>query len=358
MELFLKITPTLLLLVFTFHPVLVQELAETTITPRRTMPQSWLREKVPLKNLDPNPPVNDWPTSGEQTPEESGVESGNDMSGGTPSGSMYIMEPENMNDTMEYTTQPPTLLNETNLAQENQDTNVSTTTELPTTNEHITTVNMDNSTAVPEIVDVVPQNSTINSNGTDVQTTTSAPEKNDTTTTDSGVQFSNDTEYDATTTIGVPQSTTQEPIWQESTTATPIATIPPEETTTTVLQTTTSAPVTPDRSNLSDKGAAEFDETAERGFASESEKRRRKSAWGAVLGTFVAIAVVGLVAYVILKKKHHKAFSHRKLEEEFPSDPVLRLDNIEPLDLNIGRAAYFNPALQADNIQMSSFPKH
>ncbi|KAK7912983.1 hypothetical protein WMY93_013194 [Mugilogobius chulae] len=92
------------------------------------------------------------------------------------------------------------------------------------------------------------------------------------------------------------------------------------------------------------------------GFASETERQKKKHAWGAVLGTFVAIAVVGLVAYVILKRKHHKDFSHRKLEE-FPSDPVLRLDNSEPLDLNFGRAAYYNPALQSDNIQMSPYPK-
>lgn len=35
---------------------------------------------------------------------------------------------------------------------------------------------------------------------------------------------------------------------------------------------------------------------------------------------------------------------------------VLRLDNSEPLDLNIARVAYYNPGLQGDNIQMTSFP--
>lgn len=35
---------------------------------------------------------------------------------------------------------------------------------------------------------------------------------------------------------------------------------------------------------------------------------------------------------------------------------VLRLDNSEPLDLNIGRSAYYNPALQGDNIQMDNIP--
>uniref|UniRef100_A0A3Q2R0J3 Uncharacterized protein n=1 Tax=Fundulus heteroclitus TaxID=8078 RepID=A0A3Q2R0J3_FUNHE len=54
------------------------------------------------------------------------------------------------------------------------------------------------------------------------------------------------------------------------------------------------------------------------GFASHS--RKRNVAWLAVLGTAAATAVVGLVAYIILKKKHQKPFTHRKLEE-YPADP-------------------------------------
>lgn len=50
-------------------------------------------------------------------------------------------------------------------------------------------------------------------------------------------------------------------------------------------------------------------------------RTKRNAAWLAVLGTAAAAAVLGLVAYIILKKKHQKAFSHRKLVEEFPSDP-------------------------------------
>ncbi|KAJ0056739.1 hypothetical protein NL108_014172 [Boleophthalmus pectinirostris] len=356
MELFLKITATLLLLVFTFHPVLVQEttvtpaVPETTDTPRRTIAKEWLRDKLLPKPSDPE--ANESPGSGDQV-EQSGAESGNDLSG-TASGSMYYSDSENVNDTMEYTTQPPTVLNETTLASENQGTNSSASAELETSDKNITSVNTDNSTTISENTDKVAQNSTNGSNSTTVQTTTAVPERETTT---SGVILSSSTEYKETTTTGVvkPETTTQETIWQESTTS---VTPPPEETTTPILESTTAAPVTPDEANLSDKGAAGSGETAERGFASDSEKRRRKSAWGAVLGTFVAIAVVGLVAYVILKKKHHKAFSHRKLQEEFPSDPVLRLDNNEPLDLNFGKAAYYNPTLQVDNIQMSPFPRH
>uniref|UniRef100_A0AAQ4Q2U3 Uncharacterized protein n=1 Tax=Gasterosteus aculeatus aculeatus TaxID=481459 RepID=A0AAQ4Q2U3_GASAC len=90
----------------------------------------------------------------------------------------------------------------------------------------------------------------------------------------------------------------------------------------------------------------------------DASRSGRRGAWGAVLGTAVAVAVVGLVAYVILKRKHQKGFSHSKLVEEHPSDPVLRLDNSAPLDLDfgIGRSAYYNPALQGDRIQMENLP--
>ena len=57
------------------------------------------------------------------------------------------------------------------------------------------------------------------------------------------------------------------------------------------------------------------------GLESDPHRSKRNGAWGAVLGTAVAVAFVGLVAYVILKRKHQKGFTHRKLVEEYPSDP-------------------------------------
>lgn len=36
---------------------------------------------------------------------------------------------------------------------------------------------------------------------------------------------------------------------------------------------------------------------------------------------------------------------------------VLRLDNSEPLDLKFDGFGYYNPGLQGDNIQMTSFPQ-
>lgn len=61
--------------------------------------------------------------------------------------------------------------------------------------------------------------------------------------------------------------------------------------------------------------------SSNKGLASDPHRSQRQGAWGAVLGTAVAVAFVGLVAYIILKKKNQKGFSHRKLVEEYPSDP-------------------------------------
>lgn len=61
--------------------------------------------------------------------------------------------------------------------------------------------------------------------------------------------------------------------------------------------------------------------SSDEGLESDPHRSKRNGAWGAVLGTAVAVAVVGLVVYVILKRKHQKGLSHRKLVEEYPSDP-------------------------------------
>ncbi|CAN9506642.1 unnamed protein product [Ophioblennius macclurei] len=94
-----------------------------------------------------------------------------------------------------------------------------------------------------------------------------------------------------------------------------------------------------------------------RGSALDPQRNARQQAWGAVLATAVVVACVGLVAYVVMKKKYPKGFSHRKLVEEYPSDPVLRLDNSEPLDLNFGQLGYHNPGHQGDDIQMGRIPR-
>ncbi|KAG7242444.1 hypothetical protein INR49_022788 [Caranx melampygus] len=119
--------------------------------------------------------------------------------------------------------------------------------------------------------------------------------------------------------------------------------------------TTAAALDTPEKADKTDKGAASGS-SSERGLASDPQRSGRNVQWGAVLGTAVVVAIVGLVAYFIMRKKQRKAFSHQKLVEEYHADPVLRLDNSEPLDLNFGGAAYYNPGLQGDNIQMTNFP--
>lgn len=116
------------------------------------------------------------------------------------------------------------------------------------------------------------------------------------------------------------------------------------------------APVPPEKSNNTDKSGGGSGSGSERGVASDPSRSTRKGVWSGVLSTAVAVGLLGLVAYIVLKKKHRKAFSHRKLVEDFPSDPVHRLDNNEPLDLNFGGSAYYNPGLQGDNIQMSNIP--
>ncbi|KAJ3593845.1 hypothetical protein NHX12_006179 [Muraenolepis orangiensis] len=99
--------------------------------------------------------------------------------------------------------------------------------------------------------------------------------------------------------------------------------------------TTTVVPETTEESNA-DKGAVSGGSNAER-------------------GTAVAVCALALVIYVILKKKNQKDFSHRKLVE-FASDPVLRLDNSEPMDLNYSNGGYSNPGHQMDDFQMTNMP--
>lgn len=344
MELFIKFTSTTLLLLVIFHPVHLQNMSETTNAPGPTIHHTWLRgKKGPPKILKPPVVESDGSSTDDQATDNSGVGSSMESSGAVASGSYILYTPDDeVNDTTENPTQRSIFPSETTLAPEYN--NISATTQWPHNNTKVNDIDTQNNETLLEDVEENPQNST--SNVTEIQTTAAGTERSE-------------GNNDSTTTLAPPEpgTTAREASEGTTTTGEPVITSARTSTSTTP-ETTTSAPVTPDRGNLSDKGAAPSGGTAERGFGSESEKRRRKSAWGAVLGTFVAVAVVGLAAYVILKKKHHKAFSHRKLEEDFPADPVLRLDNSEPLDLNFGRAAYYNPGLQGDNIQMSPFPKN
>ncbi|XP_036399068.1 mucin-15 [Megalops cyprinoides] len=96
---------------------------------------------------------------------------------------------------------------------------------------------------------------------------------------------------------------------------------------------------------------------SDRGLSPGVKRRGNGDAWGAIIGTALAVGFVGFIIYILLKKKGRREFMHRKLIEDMPPDPVHRLDNGEPLDLKFDGSAYYNPGLQGDNIQMTSFPQ-
>lgn len=57
--------------------------------------------------------------------------------------------------------------------------------------------------------------------------------------------------------------------------------------------------------------------------------KARKSYWATVLGTLVAVVIVVAVSYVILRRKYQRDYSHRKLIEDYPSEP----GNFPPINL-------------------------
>lgn len=351
MQLFLKNTAILLLFVQYFHSASLQE---STDPPRRTIDSTWYREPAKNKAGGQND-IGGRTTEYGQVPGETNMEAATDYSSGIASGSM-VYEAEELvtvgdsaNQTSENTT-----INETTQQPEATVSTTALPTDLNQTNMTDADKEFQNSTmtatTIPDTstAHVNPQNSS-----TEFQSTTSAPESNtiQQSTVEPDTGLSNDT--GTTTTAAVTTTAAAETTAPSSVSST--STAFPSETKETRPAITIAAPSTSEKANVSDKGSGQGS-SSERGLASDSQSSQRKGAWGAVLGTAVAVACVGLVAYIILKKKHHKAFSHRKLVEEFPSDPVLRLDNSEPLDLNFGGSAYYNPALQGDNIQMTNFP--
>ncbi|XP_060767296.1 mucin-15 [Neoarius graeffei] len=95
----------------------------------------------------------------------------------------------------------------------------------------------------------------------------------------------------------------------------------------------------------------------DKGLSSDIEQKTQDRAWGVILGIGVGVAIVALVVYIIVKRRNSRDFSHRKLVEDMPPEPVLRLDHSEPLDLKFNGFAYYNRGLQGDSIQMTNFPR-
>nr|XP_040023729.1 mucin-15 [Gasterosteus aculeatus aculeatus]XP_040023733.1 mucin-15 [Gasterosteus aculeatus aculeatus] len=376
---YLRIAAGLLLLVQTFR---LASLQDSTDSPRPPIPQSWLRELVP---------------SVSQTTAVSEEEADNNADG-IPSGSMMVTtaEEENVSGRDAGTTPPSfptTLPTEQPDATGSPSAPTTVLTDETQTGEDVrnaTTSPMSTTQRSEQTSAIFPGDSTGAGFQTASTAATSAPELNATqeptterdeaTQSTNGVgpaagttamttasQGANETSTTSASTSAAPSAsagtspapTTPEPTTFKPTTAEPTTPEPttPEPTTpkpTTSAPTTTAAPVKPAIGNRTGVDVPSGS-SSEREDASRSGRR---GAWGAVLGTAVAVAVVGLVAYVILKRKHQKGFSHSKLVEEHPSDPVLRLDNSAPLDLDfgIGRSAYYNPALQGDRIQMENLP--
>lgn len=386
MELYLKITAgLLLLLVQAFH---LASLQDSTDTPGRTIDKSWLRELAKKPAGSQNAAATTAEKENDHGDEASTMGSSFDPNNVT-SGFMALNTEVNVNVTSqdkganETSDDPSTMLPN---KPEMPDTTFSPTTTYPidpsqinmtkakedfqnltTTPQNLTThLRAENSTSFPDYF-----------NHTDLPTTTVAPESNttqeSTTKSDKDMGLTNETESTNTTTNTniTTTSTTMTPEMSRtpamsSSTTTMTTTMTPEisetptmSSSTVFLSETTESPATlnaPKKVNETDKSGTSGS-SSERGLAADYNNSKRQGAWGAILGTAVAVTAVGLVAYIILKKKQQKGFSHRKLVEEYPADPVLRLDNSGPLDLTFGGLAYYNPALQGDDIQMTNFPE-
>ncbi|RVE74212.1 hypothetical protein OJAV_G00019710 [Oryzias javanicus] len=379
-----KIAAGLLLLVQAFHLALLQD---STDSPGRTIPQSWLRD--PKQNALATKEENDYDQGSDIADFNNGFSSGismGDISMGTEeeknvdrtdrdmsnnqSKNMIdqltefenstIEEPEisyaNISDESQTnTTQPAKVLNATaNVENATRAGDFSNSTEIQST-----TSAPENNTTAPDVNkgltnSTEPNNATAqstaapnpeNSTGTNI---TTAPDLNEgpsngTETNNTTVQSAAPNPEDGTGTNITTATTTS---FQETSTLSPFPTVQNPE------SSSTAAPNTLEKTNRTGTLVG----GSEKGLETDPYRSRRSVAWVAVLGTVAVVAVVGFVAYSIMKKRQQKAFTHRKLVEEFPSEPVLRLDNGEPLDLRYGGSAYYNPGLQGDDIQMTNIP--
>ncbi|KAK2853713.1 hypothetical protein Q5P01_006374 [Channa striata] len=333
---YLKITAGLLLFIQAFQLASLQESTDSTGI---TIDKSWLRHLPKNSSGTPNATVNEEDTIAM------------DQSSGIASGFMasFSEEEQNLighNETFDDLEDPYSLApNDTTKKTELPSSTVSPTptTTLLTNSTQINETEAEdgfhNSTQTPQLSTtlLIPNNSNL----TDLQSTTLDPELTNAT------ESSGTTTATTTTTTETNETST---VTISSTTVVPSET--PETSTVTITTTTVNTPV---KANITDKDAAPGG-SSERGFASDSQHNKKYVAWAAILGTAVAVISVGLVIYIVLKNRRDKGFSHRKLVEDYPSEPVHRLDNNEPLDLTFGGSAYYNPALQGDNIQMTNFP--
>lgn len=283
MELYLKITAGLLLLVQAFH------LASFQITPEssgRTIDHSWLRDLAKNTAGSQNAAVTEEETEYDHGADATAMESSNDYSG-IASGSMAIQTDEENNvarhdgasdeQSVLTTTAPPALQNVTTKQLELPDATVSLTDHKNSSQINMTEAEEEfhNSTTTPpnSTTHLSAQNSTSfpdHSNHTDLQTTTLAPESNatqeSTTKPDKDAGLTNATESSNTTTV---TTTTMPEINETSTTPSSTTVFLPETTETSTATTTAAAPITSDKADKTGKGSASGS-SEERGTAAFS----------------------------------------------------------------------------------------
>ncbi|TSK19975.1 DIS3-like exonuclease 1 [Bagarius yarrelli] len=144
-------------------------------------------------------------------------------------------------------------------------------------------------------------------------TTTATKVTNNTTTATSTTAFnttqsSNSTISENFTTTSLPPVTNYTTPSQNSTNTTVSTT----DTNQTSVSTTT---------NNKTEGSFDSRGNLDRGQTSDIQQRGKGQAWGAILGIGVAVAIVALVIYAIVKRRNYRDFSHRKLVEDMPHEP-------------------------------------
>ncbi|XDV18251.1 hypothetical protein PO909_023981 [Leuciscus waleckii] len=357
MKLPLGIILTLLLILQTFQHV------------STAIPDDWKRDNGTVNN-------NETQSSSEKPPVQPSVPVGESMESSSddeaqPFGSFFItggneqmqnstelnpIPDHRDNDTEEAssggpisTTPPPmiTLNSSSELSDTSAESNETQTQETAT----------NTSTPEPEHTNQSALNDTYTSPKPETTTTESSLDE-----TGSGYLPSDDVPTNSTTKS--PATTTKDGSVQYKTTVSP--TEPPVNgTTTPVIPPAIPEDITTPASNSEDTGAnltGPFDnkDNSERGLSSDitdATENKKGQAWAIVLAVGIVVGIIALAAFIILNRRNRRDFSHRKLVEETSPDPVLRLDNSEPLDLRFGGLGYYNPGLQGDSIQMTNFPQ-
>lgn len=354
---YLKITVGFLLLLQGFHMALLQD---STDSPGRTIDKTWLRELL-KKNYQTLP-------ENQADADQSGMESSYnanlaDNASTTIDSAEWEATYNQQRDSITSSGDGEIIVNTTMVPIFSYETVTDPDVPVTTVLQPLSTTTPENKSQINETIEVEEsQNTTTHlMNATALPTTEStnvsytSPNNNNT----QALPPVTDPESWVTNIPNTTYLTTTEVPENQSSTAFPTTEVPSPETSTVqnVNENTTSlAPNTPDFFNITNNGTASGS-SSERGLAIDKKKRSKRSeAWGAILVTAVAVTVVGIAIYVILKRKGQRDFTHRKLVEEFPSDPVLRLDNSEPLDLKFDGSAYYNRGLQMDDIQMTNFP--